>query len=58
MAGTWVIPGHGRLLDAADVASYRNMVVIIRDRDQNLIEKPWTREMFIEAVYRSLQEKK
>ena len=23
--GTWVIPGHGRLSDTADVASYRNM---------------------------------
>jgi cyclase len=81
--GTWIVPGHGRLSDTADVASYRNMLVIIRDRVQNLIEKgltleqvqaarpsmdfdgrygsatgPWTTEMFIEAVYRSLQGKK
>jgi hypothetical protein len=29
---TWIVPGHGRLSDSADVASYRNMVVIVRDR--------------------------
>jgi hypothetical protein len=81
--GTWVVPGRGRLSDTADVASYRNMVVIIRDRVQDLISKgktlaqikaarpsldfdgrygsttgPWTTDMFIEAVYRSLQSKK
>ncbi len=30
--GTLVIPGHGRISDAADVAYYRDMVTIIRDR--------------------------
>jgi cyclase len=30
--GTLVIPGHGRLLDQSDVAYYREMVGIIRDR--------------------------
>jgi glyoxylase-like metal-dependent hydrolase (beta-lactamase superfamily II) len=30
--GTWVVPSHGRLSDVADVASYRNMVTIVRDR--------------------------
>lgn len=30
--GTWIVPGRGRLADTADVASYRNMVTIIRDR--------------------------
>ena len=30
--GTWIIPGRGRLSDTADVASYRNMLTIIRDR--------------------------
>jgi hypothetical protein len=78
--GTWVIPGRGRLSDTADVASYRNMLVMIRDRVQDAIGKkmtlaqikaarlsidfdgrygsttgPWTTDMFIEAVYRSLQ---
>jgi len=81
--GTWVIPGRGRLSDTADVASYRNMIHIIRDRVQDLIKKgmtleqvkaarptmdfdrrygsttgPWTTDMFVEAVYRSLREKK
>jgi hypothetical protein len=30
--GTTVIPGHGRLYDETDVAEYRDMLVIIRDR--------------------------
>ena len=31
-----IIPGHGRLSDMADVAYYRDMVTIIRDRVQDL----------------------
>src|SRR5262249_9806764 len=30
--GTYVIPGHGRISDQADVVEYRDMVTIIRDR--------------------------
>jgi glyoxylase-like metal-dependent hydrolase (beta-lactamase superfamily II) len=30
--GTYVIPGHGRVVDEADVVDYRDMVTIIRDR--------------------------
>jgi glyoxylase-like metal-dependent hydrolase (beta-lactamase superfamily II) len=30
--GTFVIPGHGRLADEADVVEYRDMATIIRDR--------------------------
>jgi len=81
--GTWIIPSRGRLADTADVASYRNMLVMIRDRVQDLKKKgqtlaqvkaarptldfdgrygattgPWTTDMFVEAVYRSLPEKK
>ena len=37
--GTYVIPGHGRLSDEADVVEYRDMVTIIRDRVQDLIQK-------------------
>jgi glyoxylase-like metal-dependent hydrolase (beta-lactamase superfamily II) len=37
--GTFVIPGHGRLCDEADVVEYRDMVTIIRDRVQDLITK-------------------
>jgi cyclase len=81
--GTYIIPSRGRLSDTADVASYRNMMVMVRDRIQDLISKgmtleqvkaakptmdfdgrygsntgPWTTAMFIEAVYKSLTDKK
>ena len=81
--GTWIIPSHGRLSDTGDVASYRNMLVMIRDRVQDMVKKgmmleqvkagpptmdfdgrygsntgSWTTAMFVEAVYRSLKEKK
>ncbi len=81
--GTWVIPGHGRLCDIGDVANYRNMVAIIRDRIRDMIQRgmtleqvkaakptmdydglygsttgPWTTDMFIEAAYRSLSQKR
>jgi glyoxylase-like metal-dependent hydrolase (beta-lactamase superfamily II) len=81
--GTWIVPSHGRVSDTADVASYRNMVTIIRDRVRDLKRKgmtieqvkaakptmdfdgrygsttgSWTTNMFVEAVYKSLQEKK
>jgi cyclase len=42
--GTYVIPGHGRLCDEADVLEYRDMVTIIRDRVQDLITKGKTLE--------------
>ncbi len=81
--GTFVIPSRGRLSDAADVASYRNMVVMIHDRIKDMVEKnmtleqvkaarptldfdgrygsgsgSWTTDMFVEAVYRNIKEKK
>src|SRR6185503_11857364 len=37
--GTLVIPGHGRLGDVSDVAIYRNMVEVVRDRIQDLIKQ-------------------
>src|SRR5207247_7105389 len=37
--GTMVIPGHGHLCDEADVAEYRDMVTIVRDRVQDLAKK-------------------
>jgi glyoxylase-like metal-dependent hydrolase (beta-lactamase superfamily II) len=40
--GTYVVPGHGRLCDEADVVEYRDMVTIVRDRVQDLIEKKMT----------------
>jgi glyoxylase-like metal-dependent hydrolase (beta-lactamase superfamily II) len=42
--GTYVIPGHGRLCDEADVVEYRDMVVIVRDRIQDMIKKGMTLE--------------
>ena len=81
--GTMVIPGHGRVCDLADLAYYRDMITIIRDRIQDMIKrdmslqqvkaaKPtedwdprfgsasgaWTTDMFVEAAYRSLAQKK
>jgi len=41
-AGTYVIPGRGRLCDEADVVEYRNMVTIVRDRVRDLIGKDKT----------------
>jgi glyoxylase-like metal-dependent hydrolase (beta-lactamase superfamily II) len=77
--GTFVVPGHGRISDTADVAYYRDMLTIIRDRVQDMIKRgmtldqvkrakptedwdprfgstsgPYTTDMFMEAVYKSL----
>ena len=40
--GTLVIPGRGRLLDQSDVAYYREMIGIIRDRIQDGIKRGLT----------------
>ncbi len=37
--GTLVIPGHGRLCEETDVAEFRDMVAIVRDRIQDEIKK-------------------
>src|SRR5262249_48306073 len=42
--GTYVVSGHGRICDEADVVEYRDMVTIIRDRVQDLIKKGMTLE--------------
>ena len=78
--GTLVVPGHGRVCDSADIATYRDMVTIIRDRVQDAVKRgltldqvkaarltkdydprydvpSWTKDQFIEAVYRSLSRK-
>ncbi len=77
--GTLVIPGHGRIADHAEVAYYRDMTTIIRDRVKDMIARkmtlaqvkaagptrdydarygrttgPWTTDMFVEAVFKSL----
>ena len=40
--GTLIVPGHGRMTDAADVAYYRDMVTIMRDRVRELIRRGMT----------------
>src|SRR5687768_1526355 len=40
--GTYVIPGHGRISDEHDVVMYRDMVLIIRDRIRDMVEKKMT----------------
>ena len=42
--GTYVIPGHGRLADEADVVEYLDLVTIIRDRFNDAIKKKMTLE--------------
>jgi cyclase len=40
--GTYIIPGHGRLCDQADVVEIRDMTTIIRDRIQDGVKKNLT----------------
>jgi glyoxylase-like metal-dependent hydrolase (beta-lactamase superfamily II) len=42
--GTYVIPGHGRIADEADVVEYRDMTTIVRDRLKDAIGKGMTLE--------------
>jgi cyclase len=37
--GTMVVPGRGHLADEADVAEYRDMVTIVRDRIRDMVQK-------------------
>jgi cyclase len=40
--GTYVIPGHGRVYDQADVVEYRDMIVIVRDVIQDMLGRGMT----------------
>jgi len=40
--GTYVIPGHGRICDEADVLEYRDMVTIVRDRIADMVKRKLT----------------
>jgi cyclase len=42
--GTMIVPGHGRVTDSADVAYYRDMMTILRDRVLAAIKKGMTLE--------------
>jgi glyoxylase-like metal-dependent hydrolase (beta-lactamase superfamily II) len=37
--GTYVIPGHGRICDEADVVEFRDMIVVVRDRIADMIAR-------------------
>jgi cyclase len=37
--GTMIVPGHGWISDASDVGYYRDMLMVIRDRIQDMIKK-------------------
>jgi glyoxylase-like metal-dependent hydrolase (beta-lactamase superfamily II) len=41
---TFLVPGHGRVLDKIDLLEYRDMVTIVRDRVQDLIDQGKTLE--------------
>ena len=40
--GTYIVPGHGRICDEADVLEYHDMVIIIRNRIRDAIKKGMT----------------
>lgn len=43
-AGTYILPGHGRICSQSDVVEYRDMMVIIRDVVQDMIRRGMTLE--------------
>jgi cyclase len=42
--GTMLVPGHGRISDLTDIAYYRDMVTIVRDRVQDMLKRGMTLE--------------
>jgi glyoxylase-like metal-dependent hydrolase (beta-lactamase superfamily II) len=40
--GTYIVPGHGRICDEADLVEFRDMVIIVRDRVRDLIKRDMT----------------
>ena len=42
--GTLIVPGRGRISEETDVAEYRDMIAIIRDRVQDMINRKMTLE--------------
>ncbi len=47
--GTYIVPGHGRICDEADVLEYRDMIVIVRDRIRDAMKKGMTIEQIKSA---------
>ena len=48
-AGTYVVPGHGRIGDEIDVVEYRNMVYIVMQRIEALIDDGMSLRQIISA---------
>jgi glyoxylase-like metal-dependent hydrolase (beta-lactamase superfamily II) len=48
--GTVVVPGHGRLSDETEVANYRDMVTIVRDRVAAMVEDGMSLEQVLMAA--------
>src|SRR5687768_11959257 len=42
--GTLIVPGHGRVADHAEVATYRDMMTVVRDRIADMIRRKMTLE--------------
>jgi cyclase len=40
--GTYIVPGHGRICDEADVLEYHDMIVIVRDRVRDAVKRGLT----------------
>ena len=40
--GTQIVPGRGRISEETDVAEFRDMVAIVRDRVQDMVAKKQT----------------
>ena len=40
--GTYVIPGHGHLCDESEVLEYRDMIVIIKERIEDMVKRGMT----------------
>jgi len=47
--GTYIIPGHGRICDEADVLEYHDMIVIVRDRIRDAVKKGMTLQQVKDA---------
>jgi hypothetical protein len=52
-AGTFIIPGHGRISDEHDVVMYRDMMFIIRDRVRDMVQKKMSLQQVLAARRRS-----
>ena len=47
--GTYVIPGHGRLSDEADVVEYRDLALFVRDRVRHMLSQGMSLEEVLDA---------